>query len=84
MTRAPFSLVMLSGLTASQSGENYVANWWAQGQSPATNSGGAGSGQPWTATGACSSCSGVPNVPTGLVVKGGVKPGQCGGVKVGQ
>ncbi len=58
------------GMTASQSGENYVANWWTQGQSPATNSGGSGSGQPWTATGTCSTCSAVASAPTGLAASG--------------
>jgi len=67
--------IYTAGMTASQSGENYVANWWTQGQSPATNSGGAGSGQPWTATGACSSCSTAPGVPTGLAASGTTSTG---------
>ena len=58
------------GMTASQNGENYVANFWTQNQSPATNNGGAGSGQPWTATGPCSSCSTAPAIPTGLAASG--------------
>jgi len=62
--------VYTQGMTASQNGENYVANFWTQNQSPATNNGGAGSGQPWTATGACSSCSSAPAVPTGLAASG--------------
>jgi chitinase len=62
--------VYTGGMTASESGENYVANWWTQGQNPATNSGPAGSGQPWTATGSCSSCSSAPAVPTGLAASG--------------
>jgi chitodextrinase len=44
----------------------YTANWWTQGNNPATSSGGAGSGQPWTANGACSACTTIPGVPTGL------------------
>ena len=69
--------IYTAGMTASLSGENYVANWWTQGQSPATNSGGAGSGQPWTATGACSSstCTAVPAVPTGLAASGTTSTG---------
>ena len=69
--------VYTAGMTASLSGENYVANWWTQGQSPATNSGGSGSGQPWTATGTCSSstCSTVPAVPTGLTASGTTSSG---------
>jgi len=58
--------VYTAGATASLNGENYVANFWTQNQSPATFSGPAGSGQPWTATGACSSCSVAPPTPTGL------------------
>ncbi|AEU38397.1 glycosyl hydrolase family 18 protein [Granulicella mallensis] len=69
--------VYTAGMTASLSGENYVANWWTQGNSPATNSGGAGTGQPWTATGACSSstCSTVPAIPTGLASSGTTSSG---------
>jgi len=63
------------GMTASLAGENYVANFWTQNQSPASNSGGAGSGLPWTATGACSSCSTVPSVPTGLAASGTTSSG---------
>ena len=59
-----------AGQTASLNGENYVANFWTQNQSPATNSGGAGSGEPWTATGACSTCSSAPTTPTGLAASG--------------
>ena len=62
--------VYTAGMTASLSGENYVANFWTQNQSPATNNGGSGSGEPWTATGACSSCSSAPAVPTGLAASG--------------
>ena len=62
--------VYTMGMTASLSGENYVANFWTQNQSPATNSGPAGSGLPWTPTGACSSCSAAPAVPTGLAASG--------------
>jgi len=45
--------VYTAGMTASENGINYLANWWTQGQNPATNNGGAGSGQPWTSQGAC-------------------------------
>jgi chitinase len=62
--------VYTQGMTASVGGENYVANFWTQNQNPTTNNGGAGSGQPWTATGACSSCSSAPAVPTGLAASG--------------
>jgi chitinase len=62
--------VYTQGMTASVSGENYVANYWTEGNNPSTNNGGAGSGEPWTATGACSSCSAAPAVPTGLAASG--------------
>ena len=41
------------GAVASENGINYVANWWTQGNDPATNSGASGSGEPWTSQGAC-------------------------------
>ncbi len=62
--------VYTQGMTASVGGENYVANFWTQGNNPSTNNGGAGSGEPWTATGACSSCTSAPAVPTGLAASG--------------
>ncbi len=55
-----------TGMTVSENGISYVANWWTQGQDPASNSGAAGSGEPWTAQGACSSCTQAPATPTGL------------------
>ncbi|HET7301104.1 MAG TPA: carbohydrate-binding protein [Oleiagrimonas sp.] len=57
---APWSAAMAygGGDTASENGTNYVANWWTQGDDPATHSGTSGSGQPWTAQGACGSDSG--------------------------
>jgi len=50
--------VYTAGMQASESGINYTANWWTQGNNPATNNGGAGSGQPWTSDGACSGSGG--------------------------
>lgn len=41
------------GSTVSRQGQNYRANWWTQGDDPATHNGGPNSGQPWTAQGAC-------------------------------
>ena len=61
--------VYTAGNTASRSNVNYRANWWTQGNDPATNSGGSGSGQPWTSTGACGGTGGdttPPSVPGGL------------------
>jgi hypothetical protein len=52
--------IYTGGQMASQNGDNYTANWWTQGNSPATNSGGAGSGQPWTLDGSCSTTTPTP------------------------
>jgi len=62
--------VYTGGMTASLNGVNYQANFWTQGQNPATNNGGPGSGQPWTIIGTCSACTTVPSVPTGLQASG--------------
>ena len=62
--------VYTGGMTANVNGINYRANWWTQGQNPATNNGPAGSGQPWTSLGPCSSCKTLPSVPTGLSASG--------------
>src|SRR6201981_376464 len=45
--------VYTAGDQASENGINYTANWWTQGNDPATNNGGPGSGQPWTSNGSC-------------------------------
>jgi len=45
--------VYTAGQQASENGTNYTANYWTQGNDPATSNGGAGSGQPWTSNGAC-------------------------------
>lgn len=64
------SNVYTAGMTASVSGVNYQANFWTQGQNPATNNGGPGSGAPWTNIGTCSACTTVPSVPAGLQASG--------------
>lgn len=73
------SQVYTGGNTASENGVNYVANWWTQGDDPATHNGGSGSGQPWTSQGSCSGSGGgggtppppppppPPSNPTGLL-----------------
>jgi chitinase len=54
------------GEQASEGGINYTANWWTQGNDPATNNGGSGSGEPWTSDGSCTGGSGpVPPPPPG-------------------
>ncbi|HEV2634710.1 MAG TPA: carbohydrate-binding protein, partial [Actinocrinis sp.] len=45
--------VYTAGQQASENGTNYTANYWTQGNDPATSNGGSGSGQPWTSNGAC-------------------------------
>ena len=50
--------IYTAGMTASVNGVNYTANFWTQGQNPATNNGGPGSGQPWTSNGPCSGSGG--------------------------
>lgn len=54
------SSVYTGGNTASQNGNNYVANWWTQGDDPSTHSGPSGSGQPWTSQGACDGGGSTP------------------------
>ena len=56
--------VYTAGMQASENGTNYTANWWTQGNDPATNNGGVGSGQPWTSNGACAGGSGGTPTPT--------------------
>lgn len=46
------------GDIASENGNNYHANWWTQGNDPATSNGGSGSGQPWTLQGICGASGG--------------------------
>jgi chitodextrinase len=59
-----------TGQQASENAIDYQANWWTQGQDPATNSGPAGSGAPWTAVGSCSDCKKAPPAPKGLAASG--------------
>jgi chitinase len=50
--------VYTAGQQASENGINYTANWWTQGNDPATSNGGSGSGEPWTSNGSCTGGSG--------------------------
>ena len=43
----------IGGNKVSYNGVNYTANWWTQGNNPATSNGGVGTGQPWTAGFTC-------------------------------
>ncbi len=56
--------VYTGGQQASENGINYTANWWTQGNDPATNNGGSGSGQPWTSDGSCTGGSGSSPSPS--------------------
>jgi chitodextrinase len=40
-----------AGMTVTENGVTYKANWWTQGVDPAEHNGVVGSGQPWTAVG---------------------------------
>jgi chitinase len=58
------STVYTAGNMASENGINYTAHWWTQGNNPATNNGGSGSGQPWTSDGSCTGGSGSSPSPS--------------------
>lgn len=77
------STVYTSGNLASEGGINYKANWWTQGDDPATHNGGAGSGQPWTSQGACSSDSGGGDTGGGDTGGGDTGGGDTGGGDTG-
>ena len=51
------TIAYVGGDTAVRNGVAYKANWWTQGNDPATSNGGPGTGQPWTVI---ASCSGTP------------------------
>ncbi len=64
--------VYTAGMTASEGGIIYQANWWTEDNDPAHNNGGAGSGQPWTIvpSGPAPTPVPVPATPTGLAASG--------------
>ena len=55
------STAYTAGDTVTENGVTYKANWWTQGNDPAANNGGSGTGQPWTVT---TGCSAAPPPPT--------------------
>jgi chitinase len=57
------SQVYTAGAIVLEAGKTYVANWWTQGNDPATNNGGSGSGQPWTLSSGCSGTTPPPPPP---------------------
>jgi pseudolysin/vibriolysin len=59
------SQVYTGGQQASENSVNYKANWWTQGDDPATNSGPAGSGKVWTSQGSCGGNPPPPPPPPG-------------------
>lgn len=66
------------GATASENGVNYQANWWTQGNDPASNNGATGTGEPWTSLGACSgSGSTGDGTSSGGGSGGGTSSGTC-------
>jgi chitinase len=58
------SIAYTAGAVVVDQGKTYTANWWTQGNEPVTNSGGAGSGQPWTLSSGCSTPTPPPPTPT--------------------
>ncbi len=58
------------GDQVSLGGINYTAAFFSQNQSPATNNGPAGSGQPWVSNGPCTTCATLASAP-GLPVASG-------------
>ena len=57
------TIAYVGGDTAVRNGVSYKANWWTQGQDPATNNGGSGTGQPWTKVTSCSTTPTPPSPP---------------------
>jgi chitinase len=64
------SIIYTAGMTATENGVTYKANWWTQGADPAHNNGVFGTGQPWTIVATVDASHGVPTVPTGLAAAG--------------
>ena len=72
------SAVYTAGGQASENGINYTANWWTQGNDPATNNGGSGSGEPWTSDGSCTGGSGGGAAAAGAAVAGAARARSSG------
>ena len=54
----------VGGDTVTEAGKTYKANWWTQGNDPATSNGASGSGQPWTLTTGCGATPPAPTPPS--------------------
>jgi chitodextrinase len=64
------STIYTAGMTATENGVTYKANWWTQGADPFHNNGVVGTGQPWTIVATVDASHDVPTVPTGLAAAG--------------
>jgi chitinase len=60
------SNIYTAGMTVTENGVTYNANWWTQGSDPALNNGGVGTGKPWTVVATADPSHAPPSVPTGL------------------
>jgi chitodextrinase len=58
------SSIYTAGMTTTENGVTYKANWWTQGADPVHNNGGLGTGQPWTIVATTSAPPVVPTAPT--------------------
>ncbi|HEX7338636.1 MAG TPA: carbohydrate-binding protein [Rhodanobacteraceae bacterium] len=65
------------GAQVSENGVNYGANWWTQGDDPATHSGAVGTGQPWTAQGECGGSAPAPGPSPSPSPSPSPAPGSC-------
>ncbi len=68
LTAAAWSATAIytAGMTASEKGLIYQANWWTQGNDPQTDNGAVGTGKPWTLIGTAAPPPPVPTTPAGL------------------
>jgi hypothetical protein len=57
------SSIYTTGMTVTENGVTYKANWWTQGSDPAHNNGVVGTGEPWTIVAAVDPSHDVPTPP---------------------
>jgi len=62
------STIYTAGMTVSEGGLVYKANWWTHGNDPVSSSGATGTGQPWTVIGKVNTTPTAPDAPTNLSV----------------
>ena len=60
------SSIYTAGMTVTENGVTYKANWWTQGTDPALNNGGVGTGKPWTIVTTADPSHELPTVPSAL------------------